>query len=138
MNKVILKGRLTAYPEIRYSQASEPVAMTQFSVAVSRGYKKENKDVVDFISCKAYRKTAEFIQKYFQKGQEILLEGKYYIDNYEKNGEKKKSHYVLVEIVDFCGSKASNMNNSNNQNNTSDADTNYQVEEDIDDDDLPF
>lgn len=135
MNKIILKGRLTASPETRYSQASEPVAMTQFSVAVSRGYKKENKDVVDFISCKAYRKTADFVQKYFQKGQEILLEGKYCIDNYEQNGEKKKSHYVLVEAVEFCGSKASNQSNSNN---TSDADKGYHVEDNVDDDDLPW
>ena len=144
MNKIILKGRLTAVPEIRYSQGNESIAVAKFSIAVSRGYKKDNKDITDFINCTAFRKTAEFIGKYFKKGQEILAEGQLHIDTYETNGEKKKSIYVNVTSVEFCGSKengASNgvSQNSGTANNTSDKqeDSYYSSEDITDEDDLP-
>lgn len=134
MNKVMLKGRLAADPEIRYSQGEEAIAVASFAVAVSRGYKKENKEVTDFINCGAFRKTAEFMSKYFKKGQEILVEGRLHIDNYESKGEKKKSIYVSVISVEFCGSKdISGVVNSVNGGTNRD----YK-EEDVDDGDLPF
>ena len=132
MNKVILKGRLTAEPEIKYTQGTEPVAVARFSVAVSRGYKKGDSDVTDFINCRAFRKTAEFIGKYFKKGQEILAEGQLHIDTYESNGEKKKSVYVSVTGVEFCGSKGSAGQEKNGGNE------NYSAENAEEDDDLPF
>lgn len=130
----MLKGRLAADPEIRYSQGEEAMAVASFAVAVSRGYKKENKEVTDFINCRAFRKTAEFMSKYFKKGQEILVEGQLHIDTYEDKGEKKKSIYVSVISVEFCGSKESNgaVNSANGGTNRD-----YK-EEDVDDDDLPF
>lgn len=135
MNKVIIKGRLTAEPEIKYTQGAEPVAVARFGVAVSRGYKKGDSDVTDFINCRAFRKTAEFIGKYFKKGQEILAEGQLYIDTYESNGEKKKSVYVNVIGVEFCGSK-----NSGGAVNSTGGGTNgnYKAENVAEDDDLPF
>lgn len=137
MNKVILKGRLTAEPEIKYTQGAEPVAVARFSIAVSRGYKKGDSDVTDFINCRAFRKTAEFIGKYFRKGQEILAEGQLYIDTYESNGEKKKSVYVSVTGVEFCGSKESIAAGCAGQEKNG-GNKNYAAENVAEDDDLPF
>lgn len=103
MNKVILKGRLTANPELK-TTASE-VYVTDFSIAVNRRF---NKEQTDFINCQAWRTTAEFVNKYFAKGQEILVVGELHIDKYEKDGETKSFTRVVVDEVYFCGSKNDN------------------------------
>lgn len=124
MNKVILKGRLTKDTEIRYTQSSEPKAFSMFSIAVSR-FKK---DECDFVNCKAWGKTAEFINKYFKKGQEILIEGRIEVNTSELDGVKTTFTNVVVEQVDFCGSKGQTQ---------SDEQTNNAVSG-VEDEDLPF
>ena len=129
MNKVILKGRLTSKPELK-TTASD-IYVTDFSVAVNRRF---NKEQTDFINCQAWRQTAEFINKYFDKGQEILVVGELHIDKWEKDGETRYSTRVSVDEVEFCGSKADNKEQSNN------AEEQFDEFIDVGDDDsgLPF
>lgn len=105
MNKVILKGRLTASPELKTTTSE--IYVTDFSIAVNRRF---NKEQTDFINCQAWRNTAEFITKYFTKGQEILVIGELHIEKYEKDGETKYITRVVVDEVEFCGSKSENKN----------------------------
>lgn len=71
MNKVILMGRLTKDPEIRYTGTGEPIAIARYTIAVNRPYKKDGQTQADFINVVSYRKAAEFIEKYFKKGQKL-------------------------------------------------------------------
>ena len=103
MNKVILKGRLTATPELK--RTATDIYVTDFSIAVNRRF---NKEQTDFINCQAWRQTAEFITKYFTKGQEILVVGELHIEKWDKDGETRYATRVVVDEVDFCGSKAEN------------------------------
>ena len=131
MNKVILKGRLTATPELKTTTTD--IYVTDFSVAVNRRF---NKEQTDFINCQAWRQTAEFITKYFTKGQEILIIGELHIEKWDKDGETRYSTRVLVDEVDFCGSKASNQNHKDTDTNTSDFTEFTPVEDAVED--LPF
>lgn len=103
MNKVILKGRLTAKPELKTTTTD--IFVTDFSIAVNRRF---NKEQTDFINCQAWRSTAEFICKYFEKGQEIAVIGELHNDKWEKDGETRYTSRVSVDEVYFCGSKADN------------------------------
>lgn len=103
MNKVILMGRLTKDPEIRYTQNNTPVC--NFTLAVDRRFSKEKQ--ADFINCQAWQKTAEFISKYFQKGLMIAVVGSIQTRTWEDNEGKKR--YITEVIVDeayFTGSKS--------------------------------
>lgn len=104
MNKVIIKGRLTADPEL--SNTVTGVEYCNFAVAVDRYAGKDKEKETDFIPCKAWRQTAVFINKYFVKGQEILILGSIRFDKYEKDGEKRTFASVSVENIEFCGSKS--------------------------------
>ena len=135
MNKVIISGRLTRDPEIRYSQSSEPIAVTRFSVAVNRRFKKEGEPDADFINCVSFGKTAEFISKYFTKGKMIGIAGCIRTNSWtDKNGQKHFSTDVLVEEVEFCGSKADETSGNIQQQN----EDYYIAEEVAEDDNLPF
>jgi len=105
MNNVNLLGRLTKNPDIRYTQSNIPVA--NFTLAVNRKFAKQGEErKADFIQCIAWNKTAEFMQKYIQKGQQIAVTGRIETRNYEDNNGNK--HYiteVVVESVDFADSK---------------------------------
>ena len=101
MNIVILKGRLTKDISLLFSQSGTPY--TSFIVAVNR-YSKD-KDLTDFVLCTAFNKTAEFVAEYFRKGQEILIKGNVKVDSYEKDGNKITRQYIIVENVEFVGSK---------------------------------
>lgn len=103
MNKVILKGRLTATPELK--RTATDIYVTDFSIAVNRRF---NKEQTDFINCQAWRQTAEFISKYFEKGQEIAVIGELHNDKWEKDGETRYTSRVSVDEVYFCGSKSEN------------------------------
>lgn len=106
MNKIIIKGRITKELEVRYTQTSN-IAVVSFTVAVNRDFVKQGEErQTDFINCVAYGKTAEFVSKYFSKGQEILLTGR--LQNRSWEDEQGQKHYVteiIVENVEFCGSK---------------------------------
>ena len=125
MNKIIIHGRLTKDPEQK--TYGDNKILCSFSIASN-----ESKDHTDFFNCTAFNKTAELICQYFAKGKEILVYGKLQIDNYEKEGEKKKAHKVIVNEFDFCGSKADNESTTQ----TAPQSTAPVVEED--DSDLPF
>ena len=127
MNKIILKGRLTTDPELRKTQ--NDVAVCNFSIAINRRYDREK---TDFITCEAWRQTAEFISKYFSKGKEIAVVGELHIDKWDKDGETRYLTEVSVEEVEFCGNK--NENSSEKTNN----DKPEFVEIEEDDGDLPF
>ena len=103
MNLAILKGRLTKDVTIRYTQSAEPKVFCTFCLAVNRVTKGE----CDFIYCKAWGKTACFIEKYFKKGQELLLQGRIEVNTLETNGERQTFFQVVADKVSFCGSKQS-------------------------------
>ena len=106
MNKVILKGRLVRDPEIRYTAGAESKAVAKFTIAVDRPRKKDGESQADFIPCTAFGKTAEMIEKYFRKGQEILLEGRWQTGNYEKDGHKVYTNDCILDHVYFCSKKS--------------------------------
>lgn len=108
MNNVSLVGRLTADPELKYTQNN--VAVTRFSIAVDRAYTKTGEErQADFITITAWNKTAEFICKYFQKGKRIALNGSIRTGSYtDKDGNKRYTFEVWANGVEFCDSKQSN------------------------------
>lgn len=106
MNNVILVGRLTRDPEVRYTDGGKSVA--KFTVAVDRRFKQEGGQTADFISCVAFGKTAEFVEKYFKQGNKIGVEGRIQTGSYtNKDGVKVYTTDVAVENVEFVESKAS-------------------------------
>ena len=110
MNRVILMGRLTRDPEVRYSQtANGAFATARFKLAVDRRYKTEDQ-TADFIDCVAFGKTGEFLEKYGKKGTKFLVEGRIQTGSYEKDGKKIYTTDVVVEQVEFAESKASGEN----------------------------
>ena len=106
MNKILLKGRVSREIELRRTQTNN-VAVTNFTVAVNRDFTKQGEErQADFINCVAYNKTAEFVNKYFKKGQEILVIGRLQTRTWDdQNGQKHYVTEVIVENVEFCGSK---------------------------------
>lgn len=109
MNKVMLIGRLTKDPELRYTQGGTAVA--SFTIAVDRRFSKEKE--ADFINCVAWQKTAEFISQYFRKGSKIVVEGRLQTRSYEvEDGSRRWATEVVVEQCEFADSKAKNENNS--------------------------
>lgn len=110
MNKVILIGRFTRDPEVRYDANS--VAIARFSLAVDRKYQKQGEDrQADFINCVAFGKTAEFIEKYFKKGAKAAAVGRIQTGSYtNKEGQKVYTSDVVIEDVEFAESKGSRDN----------------------------
>lgn len=107
MNKVILMGRLTRDPEIRYSQTSEPVAIARYTLAVDRRFKREGEQTADFISCIAFGKAAEFAEKYLHKGTKIVVSGRIQTGSYtNKEGQKVYTTDVVIEEQEFAESKS--------------------------------
>ena len=108
MNKVILLGRMVRDPEVRYSQGDNATATARFSVAVNRKFKNaEGNYDADFINCVSFSKTAEFIEKYFHKGDMIALTGRIQTGSYtNKDGVKVYTTDVVVEEVEFAGGKS--------------------------------
>ena len=114
MNKVILMGRLTRDPEVRYSQGENSTAVARFTLAVDRRFaKKEGEASADFISCVAFGKTAEFIEKYFRQGSKAVITGRIQTGSYtNKDGQKVYTTDVVVEDVEFAESKANASSNT--------------------------
>lgn len=107
MNKVILIGRLTREPELRYSQSGD-TAIVHFGLAVNRKYKQDVGQDADFPSVVAFGKTAEFIDKYFSKGSKMVVEGRLQTGSYtDKDGNKHYTTDVVAEAVEFAESKKS-------------------------------
>lgn len=105
LNCAVIMGRLTADPELRTTQSG--LSVTSFTVAVDRRFQKQGEEKqTDFINCVAWRSTADFVTRYFKKGQMIALQGSIQTRNFEdKNGNKRTAVEVLADNVSFCGSK---------------------------------
>ena len=106
MNKVIMIARLVKDPDVRYSQAAEPMAISKFSIAVSRKKKKDGEPDADFFNVTAFGKLGEFVEKYLKQGTKIALSGKIQNNNYtDKNGVKKYGVEIIAEEIEFAGAK---------------------------------
>lgn len=137
MNSVQLTGRLTRDPEVRYTDGGSTIA--RFTLAVNRRFKSESGPDADFISCVAFGKTAEFIEKYFTKGRKMDLNGRIQTGSYtNKDGQKVYTTDIVVENVEFGESKNAQGNNSNSSYDSSGADDGFMnIPEGIDEE-LPF
>lgn len=106
MNKVILMGRLTRDPEVRYSQGENSLAIARFTLAVDRRFKRQGEADADFISCVAFGKTAEFTEKYLRQGTKIAVTGRIQTGSYtNREGQKVYTTEVVVEESEFAESK---------------------------------
>ena len=107
MNKVILIGRLTSEPEIKYSSGENPMEIARYTLAVDRKYNREEQSV-DFINCVAFGKTAEFTEKYLHRGTKITITGHFQTGSYtNKDGIKVYTTDVIIEEQEFAESKNS-------------------------------
>ena len=110
MNKVILMGRLTRDPEVRYSQGDTPLAIARYSLAVDRRGNRNSQDgqTADFINCVAFGKAGEFAEKYFRKGTKILVTGRIQTGSYtNRDGVKVYTTDIIIDEQEFAESKAS-------------------------------
>ena len=135
LNTAILMGRLVADPELRHTPNN--VAVTSFTIAVDRSYVKAGTErQADFIDIVAWRNTAEFVCRYFRKGQMIALQGSIQTRSYtDSQGIKRKAFEVVADGVHFCGSK-SEEKTSDTAYAAAPQETSGYI--DITDDDLPF
>lgn len=102
MNKIILMGRLTRDPDIRYSAGAEPMCIARYTLAVDRGMKKDNEPNADFISCVAFGSKGEFAEKYARKGTKLLISGHLQTGSYTNNqGVKVYTTDVIVDSQEF-------------------------------------
>ena len=111
MNNVVLMGRLTRDPDVRYSANNSAVA--RFSIAVDRRFRREGDDqTADFINCVAFGRTAEFVEKYLHKGTKVVVVGSIQNDNYtNKDGVQQYSTQIMVDEIEFAESKNASANN---------------------------
>ncbi|MEF9942252.1 MAG: single-stranded DNA-binding protein [Lachnospiraceae bacterium] len=107
MNKVILMGRLTRDPEVRYSQGENSLAIARYTLAVDRRFKRDGEATADFINCVVFGKSAEFSEKYFRQGLRVVVSGRIQTGSYtNKEGVKVYTTEVVVEEQEFAESKA--------------------------------
>ena len=139
MNKVILMGRLTRSPEVRYSQGAEPLAVARYTLAVNRRMKKNGETDADFIPCVAFGKSGEFAEKYFRKGQLVAVTGRLQVRSWEdREGKKRWTTEVIVEEQYFAESKKNSNAAAPKEGGQAPADGFYPIDESVEDDDLPF
>lgn len=146
MNKVILMGRLTRDPEVRYSQGEQPMAIARYSLAVDRRFNRNSQDgqTADFINCVAFGRNGEFAEKYLHKGTKILAEGRIQTGSYtNKDGVKVYTTDIVVESQEFAESKNAQSGNggseggyANSQQPQADADGFMNIPDGIEE--LPF
>ena len=118
MNKVILIGRLTRDPEIRYSTGANATAVGSFSIAVDRRFKRDGEPEADFFNCTSFGKQAEFVENYFRKGMKVVVVGRVQNDNYtNKEGQKVYSTRIMVDELEFAESKNATGEGSENRPN---------------------
>ena len=149
-------GRLVRNPEVRYSSEPEQIAVTRYTLAVNRRFKRQGEQDADFIQCVAFGKDGEFAEKYFKKGQMVSVIGRLQVRKWDDHGTTRWSTDVVVEEQYFAESKASYesrgaagntssgqkpsaaANESGQQMDLSESDGLYPIDESIEDDDLPF
>ena len=138
MNVVVLMGRLTRDPEVRYSQGAEPLAIARYTLAVDRRFKRDSTEQsADFISCVAFGRQGEFCEKYLKQGMKITVSGRIQTGSYtNKDGVKVYTTEVVVENHEFCESKSNSYERTAPANNMDNSGF-MSVPEGIEDD-LPF
>lgn len=137
MNKILLLGRLTKEPEIRYSQGAQPLAIARYALAVNRRFKKDGEQEADFIPCVAFGKNGEFAEKFLKKGQQIAVVGRLQVRNWEDSeGHKRTTTEVVVEEQYFAESKQKTLNEAMKGKEAPEGF--YPIDEDVEDDLLPF
>ena len=120
MNKVILMGRLTRDPEVRYSAGENALAIARYTLAVDRRFRRDGEASADFINCVSFGRTAEFAEKYFRQGLKIAVTGRIQTGSYtNREGQKVYTTEVVVEEQEFAESKSASdsYNASHPQNN---------------------
>ena len=112
MNKVVLMGRLTRDPEVRYSQGEKATAIARYTLAVDRTFKRDGEQTADFINCVVFGRSAEFAERYFRQGTKIAISGRIQTGSYtNKDGVKVYTTEVVVDEQEFAESKAASANN---------------------------
>ena len=107
MNKVVLMGRLTRDPDVRYSQGETPLAIARYTLAVDRRFKRNGEQDADFINCVAFGRTAEFAEKYLKQGTKMVVSGRIQTGSYtNKDGQRVYTTDVVVEEQEFAESKS--------------------------------
>lgn len=129
MNKIILMGRLTKDPEVRYSQGNNPMAIARYTLAVDRKFKRDGEPNADYINCIAFGKNGEFAEKYLHKGMKILVEGRWQSGSYtNRDGQKVYTNDCVVESCEFAKSKNASQQNNGYGNNQMSASPNNSTE----------
>ena len=144
MNKVILMGRLTRDPEVRYGTGDNSTAVARYTIAVDRRFKRDGEQNADFIGCVAFGRNAEFAEKYLRQGTKIVLTGRIQTGSYtNRDGQKVYTTDIVVEEQEFAESKAAAAGNGGQGNYSrassapSDANGFMNIPDGIDDE-LPF
>lgn len=138
MNKIILMGRLTKDPEVRYSQGEKPMAIARYTLAVDRKFKRDGEPNADFINCIAFGKNGEFAEKYLRQGIKIAIEGRIQTGSYtNKDGQKVYTTDIVVESHEFCESKNASQSERPQTAPQTDSDGFMAIPTDIEDG-LPF
>ena len=144
MNKVILMGRLTRDPEVRYGTGENSTAVARYTIAVDRRFKRDGEQSADFIGCVAFGRNAEFAEKYLRQGTKIVLTGRIQTGSYtNRDGQKVYTTDIVVEEQEFAESKAATAGNGGQGNYSrsssapSDANGFMNIPDGIDDE-LPF
>ena len=117
MNKVILMGRLTRDPEVRYSAGENALAIARYTLAVDRRFRRDGEANADFINCVSFGRTAEFAEKYFRQGLKIAVTGRIQTGSYtNREGQKVYTTEVVVEDQEFAESKNAESGNAGGYN----------------------
>lgn len=143
MNKVILMGRLTRDPEVRYGGNDNQMAIAKFSLAVNRRFKRAGESAdADFLNCTAFGKQAEFVERYLTQGTKILLSGRIENNNYtNREGQKVYGVQIMVDEIEFAESKSSSLHPDNDRDQAplpKSGDGFMNIPDGVDDEDLPF
>jgi len=137
MNKVILIGRLTRDVETRYSQGNEPMAISRYTLAVERKFKREGEPEADFVNCVAFGRAGDFAEKYFRKGMKVAISGRIQTGSYtNKDGVKVYTTDIVIEEQEFAESK-NNSDGNNRPEPTTNSDGFMNIPDDIGEE-LPF
>lgn len=142
MNRVILMGRLTRDPDVRYTQGEKSMAIARYTLAVDRRGKKESdqdQQTADFINCVAFDRAAEFAEKYFHQGMRVLVSGRLQTGSYvNKEGKKVYTTEVILTDQEFADSKGSNAPETRQAQGVDMGDGFMSIPDGIEDEGLPF
>ena len=147
MNRVILMGRLTRDPEVRYSSGERSMAIARYTLAVDRGFKRgdSSEQNADFIPCVAFDKAGEFAEKYFRQGMRVLVSGHIQTGSYtNKEGQKVYTTEVIIDNQEFADSKGASDNtegyhgSSSKLKSSASSDGFMNIPDGVDDEGLPF